>query len=254
MSTVSTDNSYRQVTDNAAAFLLGATSVSTIRDFIAPYFANHAEDFDLEGVEVDYRRAISDRLPDGFTLNGEFVFGPAGVQPDWRAVVERIAAINFAAIVERHQSERPQPVNQDNPGWPVDDSGPVWADEVTSWQQTRPGWWQRTFIGDLGGARVSQVQGWDGKEVAFSDFHIIRRGPSCPGWCAYHVSSGTDEPAESTVHGVTVDAGDLGEIIIEQDDDGAPMILIPQVNDVILAREARDLGIALIQADALVRR
>lgn len=88
-----------EITDNAAAYLLtDAHSVATLRDYIAGALGEYADEYDLDGLEAEYRAALADALPEGASINGQMIYATGPIDQDAaRAVAE---GVDFWAIAE----------------------------------------------------------------------------------------------------------------------------------------------------------
>lgn len=91
-----------EITSNAAVYLLDTDRVSTIHDYIVEVLGDYADDFDIDGIEADFRDALDATLGDHASLNGEFIFADVDADLDHEALREAAADIDFWAITERH--------------------------------------------------------------------------------------------------------------------------------------------------------
>jgi len=79
---------------------------STIAGMIADALGGDAKDFDVEGLESEYRTVVEGLLPANLFLAGDQVYGEAGVDYDLDDITETIATavrdLDFWAIAQRH--------------------------------------------------------------------------------------------------------------------------------------------------------
>ncbi|GAA2179928.1 hypothetical protein GCM10009785_08710 [Brooklawnia cerclae] len=116
-----------EITGNAQSFLFPTTSDSTIREGIIAALRPYADDYDLDAIEEEFAAAIQEILPEGFTLNGQFIFGPTGADVDWDAVREAAGEIDLYGIAARHEIETVTALLDELNAYTGDD---VWGDVI----------------------------------------------------------------------------------------------------------------------------
>lgn len=144
---------------------------------------------------------------------------------------------------------------------PVDNRGPVWADEVTPWARAGDGVWSRQFTGMNHGATVRQtVTRKLGESAQHSDLEVIKASPDCPAWCTSHGIENRDDDCvefEQVYHQRVVLAGSHEVLIVQAQDAQTGRMLgvdiLPSNWAELTPVEAAELGAALIQAAELVR-
>jgi transcriptional regulator with XRE-family HTH domain len=108
-----TDIPRTEITSDAWRWLGLNQTQDTLEDAIREAIgAEFVEDFDIEAIAADYRKAIEDVLPDGWTINGNSIYAPAtpdtlGGVPDelHEALTEQALSINLWDLCEPHEKE-----------------------------------------------------------------------------------------------------------------------------------------------------
>ena len=80
----------------------GSTYGSLSRDLEASVLGEHAEEFDIEAIERDWREAIDEALPEGIFLAGDEFYGPTDSTVTAEDIAAAVDSVDVWPIVERH--------------------------------------------------------------------------------------------------------------------------------------------------------